>query len=158
MADYLIKEDSSGGFSVEAISERAQKRGGVSTKNLTLIFRDLVKALRFVKSAKAEGFTFEEMGLRLLKLEHLRRYFQKERPEFEVTKRYAFDQRATRYDFIHGADHFMFDIPDDLVADCEVPEIVIKLVDSNWWTVLQSCPAPSVVTFSSQGYTFSEAA
>ena len=85
-------------------------------------------------------------------------FFQHQKPDYEVSKRYVFDQMATRFDFVKGRVHFMLDIPKDLVADYDDAAIVRRLIEADWWTVLQSYPAPGVVTFSKRGFSFSKVA
>jgi hypothetical protein len=54
-----------------------------------------------------------------------------------------------------GAEHFLFDISDTVIADYALAAILRKLEENNWTRVLRSTPAPGVVTFSREGYSFS---
>jgi hypothetical protein len=92
------------------------------------------------------------------KLEGLLAYFRSHKlwQDYEVTKRYVFDQRATRFDFVRGADHFMLDVSDSLITDEDFPRIQKRLNDSNWSSILTSYAAPGFVTFSREGFSFSQ--
>jgi predicted nucleic-acid-binding Zn-ribbon protein len=88
------------------------------------------------------------------KLTELLTYFKAQKPEYEVTKRHAFDERATRFAFVKGKNHFMLDLSNNLIADRSMAEVKKQLEKSGWWAALQSHPAPDIVTFSSKGLSF----
>jgi hypothetical protein len=86
------------------------------------------------------------------KLAELLAYFQGQQPEYKVTSRWApIDKGATRFDFVKGKTHFMLDLTDNLVDDLSASEIEKRLDNAKWWAVLQSHPAPAIVTLSSMG-------
>ena len=76
------------------------------------------------------------------KLTELLTYFQTQQPEYVVTKRLAFDERATRFDFVKGKTHLMLDLPNNLIDDFNVAEVIKLLEEGKWWAELQSHPAP----------------
>jgi hypothetical protein len=55
-ADYRVGRD---GTSVTALSDRASRRGGSSTRGLWLVFRTKTETAEFVNAGEAQGFSFE---------------------------------------------------------------------------------------------------
>jgi hypothetical protein len=75
-------------------------------------------------------------------------YFKAQRPGYQMSKRDAFDEQATRFDFVGDKIHYMLDLPRNLIDDSGLSEVIARLEESGWWNELQSHRAPEIVTFS----------
>jgi hypothetical protein len=85
---------------------------------------------------------------RAQKNEELLVYFKSQRRDYVVSNRNAFDDDATRYDFVNGATHFMLDVPYEMSDDHSTPELIARLERTEWWAELQSSKK---VTLTSKG-------